>query len=99
MRSLRETMRLWERAPLKTEGARSLKAACPWCLACLWTFQGRFQTCGAMCSSRPAGRISSCHMAREMGERACTGTKKLALEGNHSARSSARPPPGTIRCR
>jgi hypothetical protein len=31
-----------------------------------------------------------------MGERALTGTKKLAREGNHAEWSLERPPPGTM---
>ena len=31
-----------------------------------------------------------------MGERALTGTKKLAREGPHAERSAERPPPGTM---
>ena len=31
-----------------------------------------------------------------MGERAFTGTKKLAREGHQVVRSSERPPPGTM---
>ena len=54
------------------------------------------QTWGAMGSSRPAWRMSALKMAREMGERACTGTKKLALEGCQVVRSFERPPPGTM---
>ena len=34
-----------------------------------------------------------------MGERAFTGTKKLALEGNHAERSAERPPPRTMEWR
>jgi len=34
--------------------------------------------------------------AREMGERALTGTKKVALEGRQVVRSVERPPPGTM---
>jgi hypothetical protein len=36
-----------------------------------------------MCSSRPAWRILSLKSARQTGERALTGTKKLAREGSH----------------
>src|SRR5438552_2361949 len=96
VRSLRPTMRRLEMATVKTYGARYLQAVWPLGLAWLWTFQGMCQTCGSMCSGSPAVRISCVHMAREMGERACTGTKKLALEGNHAERSSERPPPGTM---
>jgi hypothetical protein len=54
------------------------------------------QTCGSMWSRSPAWGMSSLKMAREMGERALTGTKKLALEGSHVVRSAERPPPGTM---
>jgi len=76
VRSVRPTIRLLERATLKTYGAREVKAAWPWCLACLWTFQGRVQTCGSRCSRRLAWGMSSLQMARSIGERAFTGTKK-----------------------
>lgn len=33
-----------------------------------------------------------------MGERACTGAKKVALEGRQVVRSFDRPPPGTMEC-
>ena len=45
-----------------------------------WTFQGRVQPCGAMCSSSLARRMASLQRAREMGARAVTGTKTVALE-------------------
>jgi hypothetical protein len=40
--------------------------------------------------------MSSLQRAREVGERALTGPKQVALEGHHSVRSLERPPPGTM---
>ena len=79
-------------ATLKTEGARYLKAVWPFGLAWLGTFQLVCQTLGSMRSTRPAWAISCLQIAREMGERALTGTKTLALDGSHWARSWASPP-------
>ena len=39
--------------------------------------------------------MASWKRAREIGERACTGTTQWAREGTHAERSAARPPPGT----
>src|SRR5438876_721453 len=96
VRSVRPTRRRWARATRKTEGAREVKAERALCLVWLGTFQGMGQTWGAMASKRPAWRLSALQSAREMGESACTGTKKWAREGLHVVRSSERPPPGTM---
>ncbi len=95
-RSVRETRRRLESATWKTDGARDVRAEGAWGVAWLWTFQGIVQPCGSMDSSSPAVVIASFPMAREMGERAVTGTKQVALEGSHASRSVERPPPGTM---
>jgi hypothetical protein len=97
-RSLRETRRRLAMATVKTEGARYCKAVAPWGVAWLGTFQGLCQTCGALCSRSLEVRIASAKMARYMGDRALTGTEKLAREGSQVSRSFERPPPGTIEC-
>ena len=95
-RSVRETRRRLESATVKTYGARDVRAEGAWGVAWLWTFQGIVQPDGSMDSSSPAVVIASVPMAREMGERAVTGTKQVALEGSHASRSVERPPPGTM---
>ncbi len=96
VRSVSETRRRWEIATVKTYGARYVRAEWACGGAWLWTFQGIVQPCGSMDSSSPAVVIASVPMAREMGERAVTGTKQVALEGSHASRSVERPPPGTM---
>jgi hypothetical protein len=95
VRSCRLTRRWWEMATLKPEGAREVQAAGPWCWACRWPCHGMVQTWGARCSSHPAWPISALPRAREMGERALTGTKTWALAGRQVVRALERPPPGT----
>jgi hypothetical protein len=96
VRSVSETRRRVEMATVKTEGAREVQAAGPWGLACLWPFQGRVQTWGAMSSRRPPWRRSSLPRARSMGASALTGTQQFARAGSHAVRSAERPAPGII---
>jgi hypothetical protein len=96
VRSVRATIRRVAIATVQTYGARSCRAEGACGVAWRWAFQGRVQTRGSMGSSRAAWIIASCHMAREMGARAFTGTKQCALEGRQVVRSAERPPPGTM---
>jgi hypothetical protein len=96
VRFVSETIRREEIAPVKTYGARYVRAEWECGGAWLWPFQGVVQPCGVLCSSRPAWLMSSFPRARERGERALTGTKKVALEGSQPQRSCDSPPPGTM---
>jgi hypothetical protein len=81
---------------LKTSGARSWTDVWPSGLAWRWTFPSVFQASGSLGPSSPAWAISSLQSAREMGERACTGTEQWARDGRHGVRFSARPLPGPM---
>lgn len=95
MRSVRETRRRVARATVKTEGARDVKAVAPCGGAWRGTVQGLCQPGGSLCSRSPAGRMASAKLARELGDRALTGTEQVAREGRQASRFFARPPPGT----
>jgi hypothetical protein len=95
VRPVSETMRRLERATVQTYGARYVTDVTPFGWAWLWTFQLMVQTGGSMCGKSPACCTSCVKRAREMGDRAFTGTKPCALEASHCERSFESPPPGT----